>query len=254
MCLIFVSFKQHAKHPLVILANRDEFYNRPTQPAHFWEDNPSILAGKDLEGGGTWMGITRNGFLAMLTNYRDVAHIKSKAPTRGKLVSDYLQGEFAPKEYLMALSKTGHLYNGYNLIVGTVHDPWYYSNQQQKIVQLGTGLYGISNGLLHSKWPKVEQGKQELAPLLAHHMLDTEALFAVMANTDKAEDSQLPDTGLSTEKEKELSARFIATQGYGTRCTTLITLNQQGVVQFTERLFTDGRFTGNEHSFEFTLK
>jgi len=252
MCLIFLSYKQHKNYPLIILANRDEFYNRPTLAADYWKENPNILAGKDLEGGGTWMGITKNGYLAMLTNYRDIANIKPNAPTRGKLVSDYLVGEFDPKEYLKALSKTGSSYNGYSLIVGSFNDPWYYSNYGNKIAQLGTGLYGLSNALLDSKWPKIESGKADLAPLLAEATLDKEALFNVMINQQQAKDNDLPATGLPLEKERAISSRFIAIEGYGTRCTTLIMVDENGKVDFTERQYENGT-TGEENRFSFQI-
>ncbi len=253
MCLIFLSYKQHKEYPLIILANRDEFYKRPTLAADYWKENPNILAGKDLEGGGTWMGVTKNGYLAMLTNYRDIANIKPNAPTRGKLVSDYLQGEFNPKEYLKALSKTGSSYNGYSLIAGNFNDPWYYSNYGNKIAQLGTGLYGLSNALLDSKWPKVETGKAELAPLLSKTTLDKEALFNVMTNQQKAEKNNLPNTGLSIEKERAISPRFINTEDYGTRCTTLITVSKEGIVDFTERQYSNGIATREENHYSFRV-
>ncbi len=250
MCLIFLSYKQNKEYPLIILANRDEFYKRPTLPANYWQENTNILAGKDLEGGGTWMGITKNGYMAMLTNYRDIANIKPNAPTRGKLVSDYLQGEFNPKEYLLALSKTGNRYNGYSLIVGSFNDPWYYSNYGNKIAQLGTGLYGLSNALLNSNWPKVETGKAALTPLLSQSSLDKEALFEAMANQQIANDNMLPKTGLSLEKERALSSRFINVEGYGTRCTTLIMVDKMGNVNFTERQYEDG-ISGKEGNYSF---
>lgn len=253
MCLIFLSYKQNKEYPLIVLANRDEFYKRPTQSAHYWEENPNILAGKDLEGGGTWMGITKNGYMAMLTNYRDIANIKPNAPTRGKLVSDYLHGEFSAKEYLKALSKTGSSYNGYSLITGSFNDPWYYSNYDKKIAQLGTGLYGLSNALLNSKWPKVEAGKEELAPLLLEDKIDREALFRLMTNLDLAKDNQLPETGLPLEKERAISSRFINIEGYGTRCTTLIMVDKNGKVDFTERQYENGAATGEENNFGFNI-
>lgn len=253
MCLIFLSYKQNKDYPLIVLANRDEFYKRPTMSANYWEENPNILAGKDLEGGGTWMGITKNGYMSMLTNYRDIANIKPNAPTRGKLVSDYLQGEFSPKEYLKALSKTGSDYNGYSLITGSFNDPWYYSNYQNKIAQLGTGLYGLSNALLNSKWPKIETGKEELAPLLLEDKIDKEALFNLMTNAKLAEDNQLPETGLPLEKEKAISSRFINIEGYGTRCTTLIMVDKSGKVNFTERQYENGAATGEENQFAFKI-
>ena len=253
MCLIFLSYNQNKEYPLVILANRDEFYNRPTQSANYWNENPRILGGKDLEGGGTWMGITKNGYMAMLTNYRDIANIKNNAPTRGKLVSDYLTGEFKTKEYLLALSQTASQFNGYNLIAGTFDDPWYYSNYQQKIVRLGTGLYGLSNGLLNSNWPKVEAGKLMLAPLLLKSTLNKEELFKTMTNEVMAENEKLPSTGLTLEKERMLSPMFIKTDGYGTRCTTLITVDKKGEVEFIERPFENGKPSGVENNFTFQL-
>ncbi len=253
MCLIFLSYKQNKEYPLIVLANRDEFYKRPTQTAHYWENSPHILAGKDLDGGGTWMGITKNGYISMLTNYRDVANIKPNAPTRGKLVSDYLQGEFSPKEYLLALSKTGSTYNGYSLITGSFNDPWYYSNYEKKIAQLGTGLYGLSNALLDSKWPKIEAGKAALTPLILKKKIDKEALFNLMTNPDLAENNQLPQTGLPIEKERAISSMFINIEGYGTRCTTLILVDKNGKVDFTERQYENGLATGKDNNFTFKL-
>ncbi len=253
MCLIFLSYKQNKNYPLIILANRDEFYKRPTLAANFWKENPNILAGKDLEGGGTWMGITKNGYMALLTNYRDIGNIKANAPTRGKLVSDYLQGEFSPKEYLIALSKTGNRYNGYSLIAGSFNDPRYFSNYDKKVVQLGTGLYGLSNALLNSKWPKIESGKAELTPLLAETKIDKNVLFDVMVNQQVAKDEQLPSTGLPLEKERAISSRFINIEGYGTRCTTLILVDKDGKVEFTERQYENGIATGEENSYSFQV-
>lgn len=253
MCLIFLSYKQNKNYPLIVLANRDEFYKRPTQSAHYWEENPNILAGRDLEGGGTWMGVTKKGYMAILTNYRDIANIKSNAPTRGKLVSDYLHGEFNPKEYLLALSKTGSIYNGYSLITGSFDDPWYYSNYQNKVVQLGTGLYGLSNALLNSKWPKIENGKSILTPLLAEVKIDKEALFDAMTNPNLAKEQDLPQTGLPVEKERAISSMFINIDGYGTRCTTLVMVNKFGKVDFTERQYENGQVTGEENNFTFAV-
>lgn len=253
MCLIFLSYKQNKEYPLIVLANRDEFYKRPTESANYWKENSNILAGKDLEGGGTWMGITKNGYMAMLTNYRDIDNIKANAPTRGKLVSDYLHGEFNSKEYLLALSKTGGIYNGYSLITGSFNDPWYYSNYQKKVAQLGTGLYGLSNALLNSKWPKIESGKEELTPLLMTEKINKEALFNLMKNPELADDNRLPQTGLPMEKEKAISSRFINIEGYGTRCTTLIMVDKMGKVNFTERQFENGVATGEENNFAFKV-
>lgn len=254
MCLIFLSYKQNEEYPFIALANRDEFYKRPTLPANYWEEDPKILAGKDLEGGGTWMGVTKHGYMAMLTNYRDIPNIKQNAPTRGKLVSDYLRGEFDPKTYLLALTQTADRYNGYNLIAGTFEDPWYYSNYQHKVVQLGSGLYGLSNNLLDSKWQKVIKGKEALAPLIKDKELDINALFAIMGNKEVVNnEALLPQTGLPIDRERAISSMFIDTEGYGTRATTLVTVNRLGEVSFTERLFENGKFTGVENRYGFEI-
>lgn len=255
MCLIFLSYKQNEEYPFIALANRDEFYRRPTLQANYWEENPNILAGKDLEAGGTWMGITKNGHMAMLTNYRDIPNIKQNAPTRGKLVSDYLAGEFDPKSYLLALTKTANQYNGYNLIVGTFDDPWYYSNyQQKKVVQLGSGLYGLSNQLLDSNWPKIEKGKERLSPLMIEKELNIESLFTMMTDKEVVNnDALLPSTGLPLDRERSISSMFIDTEGYGTRATTLVTVNRSGEVTFIERLFENGMFTGVENKYQFEI-
>jgi uncharacterized protein with NRDE domain len=236
MCLIFLSYRQHPEYPLIVLANRDEFYSRATSPANYWSGG-SILAGKDLVGGGTWLGMNQMGNFAMLTNYRDLKNLKPDAPTRGKLVADYLTGDFKPDKYLKALDKSASLYNGYNLLLGTVKDPWYYSNYQRKIYQLGTGLYGLSNELLDSPWPKVVKGKMEISELLKAGKLDPEGLFDVMRDSATAKDDQLPNTGLSLTKERALSSMYIATPDYGTRCTTLIMKNKKGEVYFEERTY-----------------
>ena len=236
MCLIFMAYRQHEEYPLIVLANRDEFYSRATSPANYWSGS-SILAGKDLVGGGTWLGMNDRGKLAMLTNYRDLINIKPDAPTRGKLVSDFLMGDFKPDSYLTALDKSASLYNGYNLILGTVDDPWYYSNYQRKIYQLGTGLYGLSNELLDSPWPKVVKGKKEMKELLQANHIDKERLFDVMRDSATANDDQLPNTGLSLTKERALSSMFIDTPDYGTRCTTLIMMNKNGEIYFEERTY-----------------
>ena len=234
MCLIFLSYKQNENYPFILLANRDEFYERPTQPAEFWEGT-DVLAGKDLEAGGTWLGVNKSGRMALLTNYRDLANLKPQAPSRGKLVADYLQNSFDPDKYLLALDRSAEFYNGYNIILGTFDDPWYYSNYQGRITRLGSGLYGLSNALLDTPWPKVQHGKSYLSNKLAEKEIDKEALFDLMLNNTEAPDPQLPDTGVGLEKERALSPLFIEMENYGTRCTTLILVDQYGKVTFEER-------------------
>src|SRR5687768_2185067 len=166
MCLIFISLKNHANYKLIVAANRDEFYNRKTAPAEYWKDNPEILGGRDLEAGGTWLGMTKTGRLSMITNYRDPKNINPKAPSRGQLVSDYLASRLSPELYLKSLEPKDKVYNGYNLIVGTPDEMWYHSNYQEGIQELKNGLYGLSNHFLETPWPKVEAGKKRMKEIL----------------------------------------------------------------------------------------
>lgn len=253
MCLIFLSFNQHPDYPLIIAANRDEFYDRPASSIGLWPEYPNILAGKDLTGGGTWLGVTKSGYFAMLTNYRDMANIKANAPTRGKLVLDYLAGEFDPSTYLLALDASSSLYNGYNIILGSLNDPWYYSNQNHEMFRLGTGLYGLSNSLLDTKWPKVETGKGKFKQIIEQESLDIEALFSFMYDKTLAPDEKLPDTGIGYEKEKLLSSMFIELPGYGTRNTTILVKDKNDNVQIIERTYSHEDESTSELKFEFSL-
>jgi len=253
MCLIFFSYKQNPKYPLIVLANRDEFYNREASAAHFWKEHPYVLAGKDLKGGGTWLGVTKSGQLAMLTNYRDLTKIKPHAPTRGKLVLDYLIGSEKAQDYLLTLDKRAEAYNGYNIILGTVDSPLYYSNEQRKIHQLKPGLYGLSNHLLDTEWPKVESGKKELAAISMESKLDIGALFNIMMDKTIAPDNSLPKTGIEVELERSLSAKFIQIPSYGTRCTTLFFMDNDRNLTFIERSYLPDTNSYTEASFQFKI-
>ena len=237
MCLIFLSFNQHQKYPFIALANRDEFYDRPAKPIHHWQGQEEIIGGKDIEGGGTWLGITTTGQFAMLTNYRDMANIKAKAPTRGKLVSNFLIARADPATYLQALNATRATYNGFNIILGSFDDPWYYSNQNNRIYRLGSGIYGLSNALLDTPWPKLIEGKADFTAVLAKKDFKDDDLFELMTNRKMAEDHQLPETGIGYEKEKQLSSRFILMRGYGTRNTTLVKVDRDGNGSISEKVF-----------------
>jgi len=253
MCLIFLSFNQHPDFPLIIAANRDEFFNRPAKTLGYWPEYPNILAGKDISGGGTWLGVTKSGYFAMLTNYRDLANVKPNAPTRGKLVLDYLTGEFDAAKYLQALDASAAHFNGYNIILGTLNDPWYYSNQNHKLYRLGTGNYGLSNALLDSNWPKVATGKEKFQEIIKQETLDIEALFMLMNNKQLAPDNDLPDTGIGYEKEKLLSAMYIEMPGYGTRNTTILTKDRNGRVQIIERTHAHADNSFSDQKFSFNI-
>ncbi|MBW1731873.1 MAG: NRDE family protein [Deltaproteobacteria bacterium] len=236
MCLLIIAYRHHPYYPLILLANRDEYYERPTAPAHFWKDAPWVLGGKDLRGGGTWLGITHTGRIAAITNYRDPAHEKKGAPSRGMLVKDFLVRKDPPLYYLQELSKKSAAYNGFNLIVGQGKELYWYSNRGQGIRHLSPGIIGLSNHLLDTPWPKVVKAKKALARLLSSPtLLPEEAFFEILLDRRPAKDSELPDTGVGLEWERILSPIFITSPVYGTRSSTLIFLDHQGEVTFVER-------------------
>jgi len=235
MCLIFFSYNMHSDFRLILAANRDEFYDRPTKMLDFWEDAPDILAGRDMKEMGTWMGITRTGRFAALTNYRDPRSLKPDAPSRGLLVSDFLSGKDSAKQYLERVQALGHEYNGFNLLVGDAENLFYYSNKGTGIRKIFPGFYGISNHLLDTPWPKVEKGKAELAILFARKRIDIQAVFQVMADRTYPRDDMLPDTGAGLEWERILSPLFVSSENYGTRSSSVLLIGRTGETVFAER-------------------
>jgi len=252
MCLIFISLQDHPTYKLIVAGNRDEFYSRKTAAAGFWEDYPSFLAGRDLEAGGTWMGVSRSGNISMLTNYRDPKNINPSAPSRGHLVSDFLRTSLTPQDYLHNLSGNGNLYNGFNLIVGSADALWYYSNYGNGVEKLSGGFYGISNHLLNTPWPKVIRGRQKMEIALKHPNVTPEQLFGILYDDHVAVDAQLPNTGLPLERERALSSMFIKTENYGSRCSTVIMVDKGNNVLFSERIFNTSTFDYTTQTFTFT--
>src|SRR5690606_5972667 len=253
MCLIFFALDQHPDYKLVVAGNRDEFYKRKTAVANFWDDHPEILAGRDLEAMGTWLGIARTGRISMLTNYRDLRTLKKDAPSRGHLVSDFLWKNMPPDQYLQQVAEEGHRFNGFNLLVGTADEFWYYSSYGNGIVKLDRGIFGLSNHLLDTPWPKVARGKVGFKSILDTGIVDTEALFKLLYDEDIAEDNFLPDTGLPLERERALSSMFIKTPDYGSRCSTVTLVDPKHQVTFKERVFDVTTFSFQEQSFEFVI-
>ena len=239
MCVILFSYQSHAEYPLILLANRDEFYDRPSAPAAFWEDEPGIYAGRDLVGGGTWLGVTRDGRFAAVTNYRDPS-APAGSRSRGSLVADFLKGSVAPDQYLAEVAAGAHEYSGFNLLVGEIGPNaslHYYSNRGGGPRELAPGIYGLSNHLLDTPWPKVANGKAAFAAAISDGAFAAEDLFGILADETLAPDDQLPATGVSYEAEKAISAIFIKTPGYGTRCSTVLTFDKNFDWKFDERVF-----------------
>ena len=241
MCLIVFAYKEHPEYDFIFAANRDEFYQRPTRPAQFWEEEPHVLAGKDLKAGGTWMGITRSGYLASLTNYRDPDLQKEDPPSRGHLVLEYLREEPDPVRYLEQVDQNADRYNGFNLITGHMDRLMYYSNQKKSPVDIEPGIHGLSNHLLDTPWPKVRKAKSDLEELLHERdEVDKESLFELLKYDQPAPDDELPDTGISQELERAVSPIFIKTGDYGTRSSTVLLIDKKGRATFEERRFKAG--------------
>jgi uncharacterized protein with NRDE domain len=253
MCLIFFAINHHPAYKLIVAANRDEFYARKTAPAHFWEDHPHILGGRDLEASGTWMGMNKNGKISLVTNYRDPANINPVAPSRGKLVSDFLLNGDTPEEYLGKVSERASQYNGFNLLTGYPDQLWYLSNYKKGIQKLESGVYGLSNHLLDTPWPKVNRGKGKFTNVIDNSVVEPEALFELLNDEQRASDQSLPDTGIGLERERALSSMFIKTNGYGTRCSTVILVSHDNHVLFSERVYDLDTFAHQTNRFQFTI-
>jgi uncharacterized protein with NRDE domain len=251
MCLIFISLNQHPTYKLVVAGNRDEFYNRPTQPAGYWHEH-DILAGRDLEAGGTWLGVTKSGKISMLTNFRDPKNIDPAAPTRGRLVADYLQGSENAGDYLQTINDSGIRYNGFNLLAGTADTLYYYSNYQRVVQQLEPGFFGISNKFLETPWPKVVRGKQKIGPAFLRPTIDPEEIFELLYDDVTAPTEQLPDTGLTVDRERALSSMFIKSANYGSRCSTVITVDRDDNWLFSERTYDPSDFSFEDRTYQFS--
>jgi uncharacterized protein with NRDE domain len=254
MCLIFLSVNNHPDYKLIVAGNRDEFYKRKTQSAHFWTDQPHLLAGKDLEAGGTWMGITKNGKLSFVTNYRDLRNLKPVAPSRGHLVSDFLVNGDQPQPYLESVATRGNQYNGFNLVVGTPDELYYYSNYRNAIEQIPEGIHGLSNHLLNTPWPKVKRGIENFQTVLKKPNFTPDDFFEFLYDHEQAPDDQLPDTGIGLERERVLSSMFIKSPDYGSRCSTLILVDRKNQVLFAEREYNTETFTHTTRKHEFKIK
>lgn len=250
MCLILAAWGVHPGHSLVVAANRDEFFARPTAVAGFWQEAPGACAGRDLEAGGTWMGVTRGGRFAALTNFRDPAHMRRDAPSRGRLVSDFLTGHDTPAEYIERTTDYGKACNGYNLLVGDGTELWWSSNMGGEARRLEPGIYGLSNHLLDTPWPKVGAGKSALAEGLAG-LPDERPLFSLLRDDGIHPDAVLPRTGVPLEWERLLSSAFVRSPDYGTRSSTVLRIGKDGWISLDEQTWLAGAEPGERVRYRF---
>jgi uncharacterized protein with NRDE domain len=234
MCLIAVAWRARADLPLVVAANRDEWRDRPAQAAHWWPQHPQLLAGRDLQAGGTWMGATREGRFAAVTNFRDPSDKRASARSRGGLVTEFLLGGESPARFLSNLSARAHEYNGFNLIVGDGLSLFFYGSREGTPRAIEPGVYGLSNHLLDEPWPKVTLARREMQAALE----DTDPaprLFDMLSSEAPAADVQLPQTGVGIAWERRLSAALITGEDYGTRVSTVVAISAAGEMRFEER-------------------
>lgn len=254
MCLILFSFRAHRHFPLVVAANRDEHFSRPAAAAAFWDDHPAIYAGRDLEQGGTWMGISTGGRFAAVTNFRQGRPGAAAPRSRGALVKNFLTGDQSASLYLSGID--GGQYNPYSLIAGDLEALYFQSNRGTGVLSVAPGIHGLSNHLLDTPWPKVTSG---IATLTATRNSDDpdaigSALFTLLSERTPAQDRQLPDTGIDRQRERELSPPFILGDLYGTRTSTLLLVHASGEVFVHEKRYGPGGIAQGEDARAFRLE
>lgn len=243
MCLIYIAWRRHPRYRLLVAANRDEFHTRPALPAHWWDDAPGVLAGRDLEAGGTWLGVTPGGRFAAITNYRGPSVHLAGARSRGTLVSEFLTGNESATTYLRRIIGEGHRYNGFSLLAMDGDTLAFASNRCREVLRLAPGVYGLSNHLLDTPWPKVTEGKAELERLLAEPDVHIPDLLALLAVADsRIVGAPGADIGSDPGRMQWRSSRFILGGNYGTRASTVVRLDAEGGGVFVERSF-DSRGT-----------
>ena len=239
MCLIVLAYRCRTDYPLIVAANRDEFHTRPTQPLAWWPEPSGVLAGRDLQAGGTWMGLHRSGRLAAITNFREPERFRSDAPSRGHLVSEFLIGQQGARAYLEALHRDAPGYNGFNLIAGRRSRLFYFGNRGGAPRPIEAGIHGLSNHLLNTPWPKVRRARQAMAAIVAKNARpDPDALLALLQDRHQPPDGQLPATGIGLEWERLLAPVFIQSPSYGTRSSSVLLMAADGRTQFIECTFT----------------
>ncbi len=252
MCLITFAYKAHTKYSLILIANRDEFFQRPTQQMHVWQEN-KILAGRDLEQQGTWFGINPQGALATVTNYRDGRRQQTDALSRGQLTANFLKHKLTAAEYLHQLTPTADTYGGYNLLLGDCSGLYYHNNHDGSAAEmLQPGIYGLSNATLDTPWPKLISRRTALEQALQQPDPTIEQLLTIMQDSHEAADETLPDTGISHAWEKRLSASFIRSPEYGTRATTVLLQTPEGETEIIEQNYDLAGAT-ERLSFQLTL-
>ena len=238
MCLLVFAWQSHPDYPLIFAGNRDELHARPASALGFWEDAPQLLAGRDLEAGGTWLGVTSGGRFAVVTNYREGPNPKQASRSRGELTARFLRNDAPAENYIREVAQRAQQYGAFSLIIGDREALWYFSNREDAPPrEIPAGIHGLSNHLLDTPWPKVRRSVTRLKQLLEHDAPSSDALFQLLADRTPAADAELPDTGIGAERERQVSPPFVVNAVYGTRCSSVIHMHKHGALRFTERRF-----------------
>lgn len=256
MCLIIFALNQHPKYKLIIAANRDEFFNRPTLEADFWKEDDSILGGRDIQSGGTWFGMNKNGRFIAITNYRDPENENVSDKSRGELSKKFLLHNQNVSEFLTDVSKNKQKYNGFNLLLSddNFKSLYHYSNITDQSMKINDGIHGLSNHLLDSPWPKTEKGINSLSNILKSDSINSSDLVAMLRNETEGSDNLLPKTGISYELEKKLSPVFISMKGYGTRCSTVVFVDTSNDLSFLEVSYNEHKEVISENKYTLQLR
>ena len=250
MCLVVIAHRLSANYPLVVAANRDEFHARPTQDAHWWPDRPALLGGRDQQAGGTWLAMHRTGRFGAVTNFRDAATRSTKLQSRGHLITEFLETDRSPLDYLEHID--GDNYAGFNLLIGDSSDIAYLSNRGAGLRVLPPGIYGLANAALDTPWAKVERSKTKMQALIESGRSNETNLLSMLDDRKKASVSEVEAGHLSFEKAHAMTAPFIVQEDYGTRCSTVLLRDSANRVRFTElRYGADGRSSGRS---DFTFR
>ena len=250
MCLLVFALRKHPRLPLIVAGNRDEFHARPTKAAHWWPDKRDIVGGRDLQAGGTWLAVHRDGRFAAVTNYRDAHRERAGLRSRGHLITGFLDADAGAGEYLRSID--GDAYAGFNLLVADRESAGYLSNRGAGLRELEAGIYGLSNATLDDPWTKVTRTKSKLAELIDADKVNETSLMRMLGDRERASTDEVQTNGLSFSMAHALTAPFIVHPEYGTRCSTVLTMDEQGRVRFLERSFDpDGTPNGDaNYAFE----
>ena len=249
MCLLVFALREHPRLPLIVAGNRDEFHARPTQAAHWWPDKRNIVGGRDLQAGGTWLALNRNGRFAAVTNYRDARRESAGLRSRGELVTGFLVSSAGAVDYIDSID--GDAYAGFNLLVSEGRSAAYLSNRGGGACELQPGVYGLSNATLDEPWTKVTRTRSRLVNLINANDVNESSLMRVLGDREKASAEEVDTNGLSFSMAHALTAPFVVHPEYGTRCSTVMTIDDAGKVCFLERRFRPDGSRGGESRYVF---